>query len=135
MTRSIACALFGAAMALSGCGRPTEPADVADRFVALYYVQMSQGEALELTTGRATRILEHELSAVQAIRDRGYGPGQARPAAYFRRVRMTIAAESATASYVLRTEVASTRVRRRIDLDLRRQPDGWRISDFHQIEL
>jgi hypothetical protein len=121
----------------AGCLDKKDPAAVADRFVALYYVEMNQDEALEHATGRARRMLQHELDEVRAIRATGYTAAEARPSAFFHRVRIDRQGDAARATFTLETRAGPNRVRRQIDLDLTRNSAGgtWRVSDFHQTEV
>jgi hypothetical protein len=120
-------------LALAGCR--DGPEDVADRFVAAYFVEVSQDRALLLATGLATRKLQDELRLVREVRSLGYTPEQARSRVRYSRRTLRLSGGAAQAGYDIAIETApGSTSRRSAYLVLRKQTDGWRVSNYDVSE-
>ena len=130
--RRVAALLF----ALLGCQDAAE--QVADRFVAAYFVEASQDQALRFATGLARQKLVDELRLVQDVRSRGYTPDQARAEVRFSRRTFRPGPHQAQAGYDITIESGGSAIhsmaRRSAYLSLRLEPEGWRVSNFQVSE-
>ena len=132
MTRGIV-----ALLALSGCRDSAE--DVADRFVEAYFVEASQDRAMRYATGLAKEKLQGELRLVAEVRAQGYTPDQARARVRFFRHTLRLGSGQGQAGYEIMIQAsapagAGSATRRSAYLGLRREADGWRVSNYEVSE-
>lgn len=122
-------------VALAACGRMTDPASVADRFVDRYYVESNQQGALELSGGVATLRLREELSLTRSARAQpGEEARQVR--VYYKRDRLDGEGDARTAEYQLDIRPrGGPGFARRAHLELAREPAGtWRVVRFSETQ-
>ena len=117
-------ALFVAA----GC-TPKTPEAVADRFVDLYFVEIDQKRALEVTTGLGRSKLEEELSLVSKIRET-VDPDQAKPSIFYKRKSASIDGEHGRATYDITIRQGRDETRRSALISLEKVGPDWKVANF-----
>ena len=128
MTRIVLCAT---SLALGACDGHEAPEDVADRFAEAYFVTASQDEALKWATGRARRVLEHELDLVREVRSGDYGAEEAHPPTYV--TRGTPRRESGSrvvVPYEVDIATGDPGIQKSVELHLEKTREGWKVASF-----
>jgi hypothetical protein len=111
-----------------GC-RPKGAAQVSDRFVDLYFVEIDQKRALPLTTGLARSKMEEELSLVAQVRAT-IDPSQAKPSIFYTRRDTVVAGDHARLSYDLTIRQGRDETTRNALISLERVGADWRVGNF-----
>jgi hypothetical protein len=119
---------------LALCGCRDDAAQTADRFVEAYFVEISQERAMPLCTGLARDKLEQELRLVADVRGRGYLPEQAKKNVRFRRRDLRLEQDRGRVRYDIAVEGAGTVAQRSAFVLLRREREGWRVSNWEVTE-
>ncbi len=119
---------LGILLLFSGCG-PKSAADVSDKFVDLYFVEIDQKRALPLTSGLAHQKIEEELSLVADIRN-SYQPDQAKPSIFYSRKSQVEAGEHARFTYDLTIRQGRDETRRNALISAERLDGRWTIANF-----
>jgi len=129
--RWLAVLLCACAALLGGCRRKSAAERVADRFVDLYYVEIDQRAALEITAGRAHDELGEQIAAVGRLRP-GEGP---RPHTYYEQVSHRVEGDAALFVYDLDTKMGSeSGVKRHATIALARRDGRWKVISFGEQE-
>jgi hypothetical protein len=115
-------------MLLCGCA-PKGAADVADKFVDLYFVEIDQKKALEFTTGPARQKLEEELSLVADIR-KSYEPDAAKPSIFYQRQSQQEAGDHARFTYDLTIRQGRDETKRNALVSTEKVDGRWTVSNF-----
>lgn len=117
------------------CDGTDRPEDVADHFVEAYFVTADQDEALKFATGRARRVLEHELDLVRDVRSEGYGAAEAHPPTYVTRgaVRRE-GSDRVTVRYRVEIATGDPGIEKSVDVHVERTRGGWKVSTFRLHE-
>jgi hypothetical protein len=133
MRGGITCACF-IAVALLGCSRSNSAQGVADRFVQAYYVQIDQGQALELTTGLARERLRQELQQVAPLR-RGSSLEQARPKVSYTLVRIQPEGQQVLLVYDLTITPPQVKpILKRILIITEQLGEEWKVINFAETD-
>jgi hypothetical protein len=114
---------------LVGACAPKTPIQVGDKFVDLYFVEIDQHRALELTTGLAHSKLEEELSLVSNVR-RDYEPEQAKPSIFYVRRDTQVQGDHARLSYDLTIKQGRDTTTRNALISLEQQAGRWTVGNF-----
>ena len=123
-----------ALVAAPGCRRKSAAERVADRFVDLYYVEINQRAALDITAGRAHDELAQQLIEVGQVRGAAAGEGE-RPRTYYERVSHRTDGDVAIFVYDLTTKMGrSTGVHRHATIGLAKRDGRWRVIWFGETE-
>jgi hypothetical protein len=112
----------------AGCA-PKTPAQVADRFVDLYFVEIDQKRALELASGLARTKLEEELSLVEKIRTT-YEPDQAKPSIFYTRRDAHVDGDHARLAYDLTIRQGRDETKRSALISVEKIGDKWTVGNF-----
>jgi hypothetical protein len=120
--------IFLAAMLLGGCA-PKSAEQVAGRFVDLYFVEIDQKRALELSSGLARTKLEEELSLVEKIRAT-YEPDQAKPSIFYTRREAQVEGDHARMSYDLTIRQGRDETKRSALISVEKIGDKWTVGNF-----
>jgi hypothetical protein len=115
-------------LTLCGCS-PKGAAQVADKFVDLYFVEIDQKKALPLTTGPARQKLEEELSLVADIR-KTYEPDQAKPSIFYQRQSEREAGDHARFTYDLTIRQGRDETKRNALVSAEKVDGKWTIANF-----
>ena len=113
---------------LVGCA-PKGAAEVADKFVDLYFVEIDQKRALPLTTGPARQKLEEELSLVADIR-KSYEPDAAKPSIFYKRQMQLEAGDHARFTYDLTIRQGRDETKRNALISAERVEGRWTVANF-----
>jgi hypothetical protein len=111
-----------------GCARGGA-ADVADKFVDLYFVEIDQKRALPLASGPARQKLEEELSLVADVR-RTYEPEQAKPSIYYQRQSELVSGDHARFTYDLTIRQGRDETKRNCLISVERVDGRWTVANF-----
>jgi hypothetical protein len=115
----------------AACDGAEEPEEVADRFVEAYFVTADQDEALKYATGRARRVLEHELDLVREVRSGGYGVEEAHPPTYVKRgVPRRESGSRVTVPYEVDIATGNPGIRKSVEIHVERSREGWKVASF-----
>ncbi|MCC6996754.1 MAG: hypothetical protein IT370_19235 [Deltaproteobacteria bacterium] len=132
--RWLAALLLVVALGGVGCRRKSAAERVADRFVDLYYVEIDQRAALDITAGRAHDELSQQLIEVGHVRGAAAGEGE-RPRTYYERVSHRADGEVAIFVYDLTTKMGrSAGVHRHATIGLAKRDGRWRVIWFGETE-
>ena len=129
-----------AVLVAAGCSKDTpanEPADVAERFLDLYLLEIDQERALPLTTGVAQQRLKDELANVAGVRATGYSASAAKPRIFYERAMLREDADAgrARAIYDITIKEGRGETRRHVMLSLTNRDEGrWKAEscDFER---
>ncbi len=108
---------------------PKGAAEVADKFVDLYFVEIDQRRALPLTSGPARQKLEEELSLVADIR-RTYEPEQAKPSIFYKRQSQREAGDHARFTYDLTIRQGHDETKRNALISAEKVDGKWTVANF-----
>jgi hypothetical protein len=107
---------------------------VADRFVQAYYVQIDQGQALELTIGLARERLRQELQQVAPLR-RGSSLEQARPKVSYTLVRIQPEGQQVLLVYDLTITPPQVKpILKRILIITEQLGEEWKVINFAETD-
>lgn len=122
--------------AAPGCRRKSAAERVSDRFVDLYYVEINQRAALDITAGRAHDELAQQLIEVGHVRGAAAGAGEGeRPRTYYERVSHRTDGDVAIFVYDLTTKMGrSAGVHRHATIGLAKRDGRWRVIWFGENE-
>jgi hypothetical protein len=115
-------------LALAGCA-PKTAEQVADRFVDLYFVEIDQKRAIELTSGLAHQKLDEELSLVAKVRQ-DYEPEQAKPSIYYKRRDAQIAGDHGRLSYDLTIRHEKDESKKNALISVEQRDGKWTVANF-----
>jgi hypothetical protein len=115
-------------LALAGCA-PKTPEQVADKFVDLYFVEIDQQRALDLSTGLARSKLEEELGLVEKIRH-NYDPEQAKPSIYYVRRATSVQGEHARLTYDITIKQGRDESTRNALISVEQTDGAWKVANF-----
>jgi hypothetical protein len=113
---------------LCGCA-PKGAAEVSDRFVDLYFVEIDQKKALQFTSGPARQKLEEELSLVADIR-KSYEPDAAKPSIFYSRRSQREAGDHARFTYDLTIRQGRDETKRNALISTERVDGHWTVANF-----
>lgn len=120
--------LLACALAFCACA-PKSANDVADRFVDLYFVEIDQKRALDLTSGLAKSKLEEELSLVEKIRQT-YEPEQAKPSIFYKRKSSEVSGDHGRMTYDLTIRQGRDETQRSALISVEKVGDRWYVANF-----
>jgi hypothetical protein len=126
-----AAALALCCFAFAACHRKSDAERVADRFADLYYVEIDQRAALDITVGPAHDALVAELKEVGQAR--GVGEGE-RPRTYYSRRSSEEHDGFAHVVYDLETKLGGSAVKRTATVSLAKRDGHWKVISFGQTE-
>lgn len=118
-------------LALGGCGRG--PAEVADKFVDLYFVETDQARARGLASGLADKKLEDEVKLVTEIR-RTTDPEAQKPTVFYHRRDLRVEGDRANATYDVTVQYGHDETAKNAMVSLERMAGEWRIANFTVAE-
>jgi len=113
---------------LAGCA-PKSAEAVSDRFVDLYFVEIDQHRALELTSGLARQKLDEELSLVAKVRQ-NYEPEQAKPSIYYKRREAQIASDRGRLAYDITIRHEKDEMAKNAMISVERVDGKWTVANF-----
>lgn len=113
---------------LAAC-TPKSAEGVSDRFVDLYFVEIDQRRALELTSGLARQKLEEELSLVAKVRQ-NYEPEQAKPSIYYKRREAQIAGDRGRLAYDITIRHEKDEMAKNTMISVERIDGKWTVANF-----
>jgi hypothetical protein len=117
------------ALLLAAACAPRSAPDVSDKFVDLYFVEIDQRRALELTTGLAHAKLEEELSLVEKIR-RNYEPEQAKPSIFYVRRSVEVDGAHARLTYDITIRQGRDETHKNALISAERVGERWAVGNF-----
>jgi hypothetical protein len=129
VTRSVLAMLM-----LTAC-RPdaATPRGTAESFLDAHYVRIDLASALPFTSGLARRKVEHEIELVQG---QTIDDSTRKPTVHYRMLEERPDGEHAV-SYVYRASISvedADRFERRWLVTVRRETDGWRVTNYEELE-
>jgi hypothetical protein len=116
------------ALGLAGCTPKTAEA-VADRFVDLYFVEIDQRRAIELTSGLARQKLDEELTLVAKVRE-NYEPEQAKPSIYYKRRDAQVTGDRGRFAYDLTIRHEKDNMPKNALISVERVDGKWTVANF-----
>jgi len=116
------------ALCLCNC-TPKSAEQVSDRFVDLYFVEIDQRRALELTAGLAHAKLEEELNLVAQVRQT-YDPEQAKPSIFYARKSAQVDGDRARLAYDLTIRQGSDETIRNALISEEKVAGAWKVANF-----
>jgi hypothetical protein len=116
---------------VGGCGRG--PADVADKFVDLYFVETDQARARGLSSGLAEKKLDDEIKLVTDIR-RTVDPEAQKPTVFYKRRELRVEGERANATYDVTVQFGHDETPKNAMVSLERIAGEWRVANFTVAE-
>jgi hypothetical protein len=112
----------------AGC-TPKTPADVADRFVDLYFVEIDQKRALAYSTGLAHGKLEEELGLVEKVRQE-MTPDLKKPSVFYVRRDLQVDGARARATYDITVRQGRDETLRSALVSLEEEGGRWTVGNF-----
>jgi hypothetical protein len=118
-------------LALASCA-PKSAEQVADRFVDLYFVEIDQRRALELTSGLARQELNEELSLTANVRQNyeSSDVGQPKPSIYYKRRDAQIAGDHGRLSYDLTIRHEKDETLKNALISVEHSDGKWTVANF-----
>src|SRR5689334_1826577 len=121
-----------AVLAGAGCRKKSDAERVADRFVDLYYVEIDQRAALDITVGPAHDELQQQLGLVQNMRG---AAEETRPHTYYSRVSSRVEGDHAQFIYDLETKMGrEAGVKRHAIITVAKRDGRWKVVSFGESE-
>lgn len=136
MTRALHHVVLVAAVVLLGaaaCGksRAGGAEGAAERFLDLYFVEIDQAAAREVTSGVARETIERELADVASVRAGGYLPSEAKSRTFYARAWTgPVVDGSARFVYDVTIERDDDRLHRHVLVTVREEAGVWKVATF-----
>jgi hypothetical protein len=125
--------LFAALVLLAACGPdPSTPRGTAESFLDAHYVRIDLPQALPLTSGLAHQKVTKEI---ELVKDVVIDESTRKPTVHYTFIEERPDGEQAV-SYIYRGHIAvdgADAMERRWLLTVRREADGWRVTNFQEF--
>jgi hypothetical protein len=108
---------------------PKTAEGVGDKFVDLYFCEIDQKRALDLTTGLARSKIEEELGLVAEIR-KNISPDAVKPSIHYKRQKADVSEGHGRLAYDITISQGRDETKRTALVSVERVGDAWKVGNF-----